>query len=143
MAAQETLGGLSIATNSRERLVQLVGHRGSKLAHRGDSSDVGELCPLPRRFELSFSAVSDVVFGADPFADRAVGRNDRHGLNVKMPIAPITSTNLKLVLVHALLRDGLLPQSLAALLVLGVKRLKPAKVVRFIFTLPRELLPAR
>ena len=60
-----------------------------------------------------------------------------------MPIAPIASAYLKLVLVHAFLRHGLLPQSLAALLILGVKSLKPTKVARFIFALPRKLVPAR
>ena len=93
-------------------------------------------------FQRGFLALGYVDGGSHPFVDPTIQRYNRHRLNVKMPIAPIASTNPKLVLVHAFLRHCLLPQSLAALLILGVKSLKPTKVARFIFALPRKIVPA-
>ena len=52
--------------------------------------------------------------------EKLTGEFHSDRLNVKIPIAPITSTNPKLVLVHAFLRHCLLPQSLAPLPVLWV-----------------------
>ena len=102
-----------------------------------------EFVALPLYRQRNLSLLRNVAGGADPFAHRTVGRNDRHCLNIKMAIAHVTSAYLKLVLVQALFHHCLLPQSLAALSILGVKSLDPAKVGHFIFVLSRELLPTR
>src|SRR6266850_4057249 len=112
-----------------------------EFAHRGDSRHMREFIALPLNRQCSLSLLRYVDGGTDPFMHRTVGRNDRHCLNLKMPIAHVTSAYLKLVLVHALFRHCLLPQSLAALSILGVKSLNPTKVAHFIFVLSRELLP--
>ena len=94
-----------------------------KLAHGADSRHVGEFVALALNHRGRLFFLSSVHRGADPFAHGPVGRKDRHGLHVKMSIAPIASAYLAFIFVGAFVHHRLLPQSLAAFSILGVKRL--------------------
>src|SRR5262245_65420861 len=64
-------------------------------------------------------------------------------MDVKMPVAPITSANSQLILVGMFFNHCALPQPSGALAVVGIYSLQPTKVAHLVLVLSSKLLPAR
>src|SRR5262245_13945873 len=64
-------------------------------------------------------------------------------MDVKMPLAAVTSTNSQLILVGTLFNHCALPQPSGAFAVVGMNSLQPTKLAHLVFVLSGKLLPAR
>jgi hypothetical protein len=64
-------------------------------------------------------------------------------MDVKMPMAPVTSANSQLILIGTLFNHCAFPQPSGALAVVGMNGLQPTKIAHLVFVLSGKLLPTR